>query len=73
MWIQGIQVGVLRVFVGIPGFLGLPGAVDRCPRVALRGPVGALRPVSGVWVNRSSKCAGHRQKVSAVTGSPSLS
>ena len=66
MWIQGIQVGVLRVFVGIPGFLGLPGVVDRCPRVA-------LRPVSGVWVNRSSKCAGHRQKVSAVTGSPSLS
>ncbi len=67
IWIQEIRVGVLRVFPGIPGFLGLPGVAGGCPRVAFRGPSGVFGPVSDAWANRSSKSAGHRQKVSMVT------
>ena len=63
-------MGVLRVFAGIPVFLGLPGVAARCPQVELVSPDEVLRLVLDSAVNRASKCAGDRQKVSTVTGSP---
>lgn len=61
-------MSVLRVFAGIPGFLGLPRLADGYLLAVLKGLAGIFGPVSGAAVNRPSKSAGHRQKVSAVTG-----
>lgn len=51
MWIQGIRVGVLRVFTGIPGFLGLSSAESGCPLAGVMGPARVLGQVLGSAVN----------------------